>query len=261
MIYFYCKRETDRQTDRQSRERCRREGSNLQLLLLPDDNIIFLTAEPFSAQHSLVVHHHIDPGCPAEKLVCYLQGQGHIEGWADQNMTCSSTIIVLLNGWSFCHHVYVARWYIIISSRVLWKRSDCRVQLQGQGHSKGSNLHWMFVSPIFSVPLDSWQTMCVDALLQITGDRKREIERERGGRGGGHNNILTKIIFKLAAILLSVSCMLYICATSSQIEFPLANKDEPRPSPSKTLFQWNRSVGDLTWLSKHSGACLQTTNT
>ena len=43
----------------------------------PDD--MFWTADHFDTKLGMVIQHH-DPECLAEKLVCCLQCQGHIEG-------------------------------------------------------------------------------------------------------------------------------------------------------------------------------------
>ena len=50
----------------------------------PDD--IFSTAEPFTTTLGKVMHHH-EPGCPAKRLIYYLQGQGHSWGLNNKIMT------------------------------------------------------------------------------------------------------------------------------------------------------------------------------
>ena len=43
----------------------------------------------------MVVYYH-ETECHAEKLVCYLQGQGHSEGLYNQNMSVSMSSKVLI---------------------------------------------------------------------------------------------------------------------------------------------------------------------
>ena len=54
----------------------------------PDN--ISCTAQPFSTKLGMVVYYH-EVECHAEKLVYYLQCQGHSEGLYNQNMTISTT--------------------------------------------------------------------------------------------------------------------------------------------------------------------------
>ena len=50
----------------------------------PDD--IFLIGELFTTKLCMVMHHY-EPDCLLKRLVCCLQGQGHIEGLYNQNVT------------------------------------------------------------------------------------------------------------------------------------------------------------------------------
>ena len=56
------------------------------------------TSQPFKTKLGMGVHHH-EPECDAQKMICCLQGQGHSEGWCDENMTvcvvCSELPILL----------------------------------------------------------------------------------------------------------------------------------------------------------------------
>ena len=100
---------------------------------------IFWTAQPFVTKLGLVIHHH-EPKCLVEKLICYLQG--HWEGSYNENMTAftiSSELQILLQP-------NLERWCSIISQRV--KELNCCIQ--GRGHSKGSECHWMFGQMISS---------------------------------------------------------------------------------------------------------------
>ena len=64
-----------------------------------------------------------------------------------------------LNCWAFCNHHH--------HHHCLMKRLDYCVQ--GHGCCDGTQLYWMFVSPLFCVPLILCnQTGCVDELLLIT---------------------------------------------------------------------------------------------
>ena len=71
--------------------------------------------------------------------------------WTDILKTTVSSISaeLLQPNWIGC--------YIIINWSVLCKKLYGGVQ--GWGHSEGSKRKWIFVSPIFSVPLISWQAI------------------------------------------------------------------------------------------------------
>ena len=56
-------------------------------------------------------------------------------------------------------------WCNIMSWSVLCKNYSC---FQGQGHSEGWKVYWIFIYVISSVPLISWQSRCTDFLLIIT---------------------------------------------------------------------------------------------
>ena len=68
---------------------------------------------------------------------CYLQGQGHSEGWYDQNMTLSTIVFELLIPWQ----PDLVWWYIIMSQSVMWKKN-------GLLHSR-SRSQWRFKMLMF----------------------------------------------------------------------------------------------------------------
>ena len=122
----------------------------------------FWTAEPFVTWLGFVMHYcelaSSWTGVLFRKMIGCLQGQGHNEGFYNQNDY-------------FCHMCWItnpfttklgfmADYYI----HFLVKRLDCCGQ--GQGHSEGSELHWTFVKPYF---LYHWslcnESRCVDVLL------------------------------------------------------------------------------------------------
>ena len=81
----------------------------------PDD--ILCTAEHFlvnSVWWCSIKSHSV----MRKRIVCYLQGQGHSEGWYDQNMTLSTISFELLIHWQ----LNLVCLYIIISQSVLWKK-------------------------------------------------------------------------------------------------------------------------------------------
>ena len=82
-----------------------------------------------------------------KRLFCYHQHQGHSEDSYNQN------IIISAMSWELLTLLQPSRvwWCIIISWCILWKKQHCSVQEHGD--SDGSKLDWMFVSPVFSVPL------------------------------------------------------------------------------------------------------------
>ena len=81
-----------------------------------------------------------------QKIVLYLQDQGHCKGFYDKNMTVSTISPKLL----VCLQPSLVWWYNIISWSVLWRKSDyC---FQGQDHSEGSKCHWMFIWMTSSEP-------------------------------------------------------------------------------------------------------------
>jgi len=96
--------------------------------------------------------------CPVERLLGHFQGQDH--NWGSYNQR-GKIFAISLHKWiflhvflmqkSFCIHSFVW-WYTIISQSVLWKEMMAAC-VEVQGHNEGSKLQWMFVSPIFSMPL------------------------------------------------------------------------------------------------------------
>ena len=87
--------------------------------------------------------HHYDPECPA-RLFCLVS-----------SMSWPQWGLILLK-YHLCYILRAADPFaikcgLVIQAGESYERLDCCVQ--GQGHSDGSNLHRMFVSPIFSVPL------------------------------------------------------------------------------------------------------------
>ena len=72
--------------------------------------------------------------CHAEKLVHYLQFQGHSEGLYNQYMTVYFLLLYLLNCWFF----FVTELGLIVQ----YYKPECPVEkldycVQGQGHSEG----------------------------------------------------------------------------------------------------------------------------
>ena len=105
----------------------------------------------FSVAKRIMVMHHREPECHAKRLCCHLHG--HILKYD----------LFLL----YCIFRTADLFATKLSLRVLTplspisfvKRLGCCVQ--GQGHSDGSKLHWIFVSPILLVLLISLQPNCV----------------------------------------------------------------------------------------------------
>ena len=79
-----------------------------------------------------LVYYHHRPECYLKRLFYYLEGQGHREGIVS---TISTELLIFLQ----------PNWIVL----------NCCVQ--DQDHSGNSELHWIFVLPIFSVLLISWQ--------------------------------------------------------------------------------------------------------
>ena len=60
-----------------------RQSFKMSMTVYPD--AVFENAEPFTAKHSMVMHHH-ESDCLPKILVCCLQGQGHSERLDYQNI-------------------------------------------------------------------------------------------------------------------------------------------------------------------------------
>ena len=90
---------------------------------------------------------------------CYCQGQGHSEGWYNQDMTLSTVLSGLLIAWQ----PNLVLWYIVRSQSVLWKKLD--YYIQGQGHSKGSKCLCLSRIYLLNYPTFCFQTWyCVASL-------------------------------------------------------------------------------------------------
>ena len=111
------------------------EGQNVYVCL--DD--IFHTTQHFVSKLGITMHHY-EPECPAERFICYFQGQGHCKSSYDQNMTISTVSFELLT-----LLVLNFVWECIIINQIVLLRNCC---VQGQGHSKTSKCRWMCVQMI-----------------------------------------------------------------------------------------------------------------
>ena len=117
---------------------------------------IFKIVDPYVTKRGIVIQ-HCDPEWHTNWLLlirCH-QGQGHSEA--------HSVSIIIFELWLLLQPVIV--WWYIISNWGPVKRLDYRVWCQG--HSEGSDLSWMFVNPVLSVPLICNQTRCTDGLLPV----------------------------------------------------------------------------------------------
>ena len=100
-------------------------------------------AELFVTKPGMLMHHY-KPECHVRKMGCYLQGQGHSNWVWVHTMKSWLFLLYVLNCWrfgdqlSFTVHVH--------KLECLVKRLLCCIQ--GQGHSEGSELQWMFARTI-----------------------------------------------------------------------------------------------------------------
>ena len=105
------------------------------------------TAQTFVNKLDVVVHHH-EMKCLAERLICWLQGQGHSEGLHNQTTiisAVSSKLLILLQP----NFVW---WHIIIKLECCVRKFGCSVK--GQGHSKSSKCQWLFAQIISPEPVN-----------------------------------------------------------------------------------------------------------
>ena len=100
---------------------------------------ILCIAEPFVTKPSMVRHHY-KPECHMQKMGFCLQGQGHSNWISVCTMKYDYYMLHVLNCW-FLGATNLVWQCMFISWNVLWKGFCC---IQGQGHSEGSELQWMF---------------------------------------------------------------------------------------------------------------------
>ena len=105
---------------------------------------ILCIAEPFVTKPSMVRHHY-KPVCHMmQKMGFHLQGQGH-SNWI--------SVHTMKYGY-FCYMFWTADFFgNQLSLTVLVHKLECLVKrllccIQGQGHSEGSELQWMFARTI-----------------------------------------------------------------------------------------------------------------
>ena len=104
-------------------------------------NDIFWITEHFVTKFGMLMQHH-ELECHAEFCCCcYLQGQGHSEGFYDQNMTLSTIFSELLIPWQ----PNLVWWYIRVSYEKNWITAfRVKVTMKGQ--------NGMFVQMVSSKP-------------------------------------------------------------------------------------------------------------
>ena len=101
-------------------------------------------AEPLVTKPSMVIHTHYKPQYHVRKMGCYLQGQSHSNWVWVHTMKSWLFLLYVLNCWSFGDQLSLTVHVRKLESLV--KRLLCCIQ--GQGHSEGSGLQWMFARAI-----------------------------------------------------------------------------------------------------------------
>ena len=107
------------------------------------DDMLWI-AEPLVTKPSMVMHTLYKPEYHVRKMGCYLQGQGHSNWIWVHTMKSWLFLLYVLNclffGGQFSLTVHVRKLECLV------KRLLCCIQ--GQGHSEGSGLQWMFARTI-----------------------------------------------------------------------------------------------------------------
>ena len=111
------------------------------------DDILWIT-EPFVTKSSMVIHHY-EPVCHVWKMGCYLLGQGHSNWVWVHSMKSWLFLLYVLNCRLFGDQLSLT--VHVHKLECLMKRLLCCIQ--GQDHSEGSELQWMFAWLIWSIKL------------------------------------------------------------------------------------------------------------